>query len=163
MVIHNVPQDINVENLEETIMTQNQELGLIQGNIVAKFSFRTKEGRVNMVTEVCSDTRKKLLHTKLELGWLICNTDDCLVARRCFKCSPFNHRHQDCKGEETCLLCAGEHKLKEFTAPAMHYKCINCDIQPIHQRRKDKCYSSLDKNCPSLQAVLSKYRLNTDY
>jgi hypothetical protein len=126
MVIHNVPQDINVENLEETIMTQNPELGLIQGDIVAKFSFRTKQGRVNMVIEVCSGMRKKLLHTKLKLGWLIYSTDDYLVARRCFKCSRFNHRHQDCWGEETCPLCAGEHKLKECTAPAMHYKCINC-------------------------------------
>jgi len=91
MVIHNVPQDINVENLEETIMTQNPELGLIQGDIAAKFSFRTKQGRVNMVIEVCSGTRKKPLHTKLKLGWLMCSTDDYLVARRCFKCSRFNH------------------------------------------------------------------------
>jgi len=62
MVIHNVPQDINVENLEETIMTQNPELGLIQGDIAAKFSFRTKRGRVNMVIEVCSGTRKNSSH-----------------------------------------------------------------------------------------------------
>ena len=46
MVIHNVPQDINVENLEKTIMTQNPELGLILGDIAFKFSFRTKQGRV---------------------------------------------------------------------------------------------------------------------
>jgi hypothetical protein len=161
MVIHNVPQDINVENLEETIMTQNPELGLIQGDR-AKFSLRSKQGRVNMVLEVCSGTRKKLLHTKLKLGWLICSKDDYLVARF-LSVVDFNHRHQDCRGEETCPLCAGEHKLKECTAPAMHYKCINCDIQPIHQRRKGECHSSLDKNCPSLQAVLAKYRLNTDY
>ena len=126
MVIYNVPQDINVENLEETILTQNPELGFILGDIVAKFSYRTKRGQVNMVTEVCSGTMKKLLHKKLELGWLICNADDYLVARRCFKCSRFNHRHQDCRGEETCPLFAGGHKLKECTAPAAHYKCINC-------------------------------------
>jgi hypothetical protein len=126
MVIYNVPQDINVENLEETIMTQNPDKGLIQGYIVAKFSYRTKRGLVNMVIEVCSGTRKKLLHTQLKQGWLICSTDDYLVARRCFKCSRFNHRHQDCRGEETCPLYAGKHKLKECTAPAAHYKCINC-------------------------------------
>jgi len=38
MVIYNVPQEINAENLEETIMTQNPELGLIQGDIEAKFT-----------------------------------------------------------------------------------------------------------------------------
>jgi len=125
-VIYNVPQDINVENLEESILTQNPELGLIQGDIVSKFSYRSKRGLINMVTEVCSGTRKKLLRTKLKLGWLICSTDDCLLARRSFKCSRFNHRHEDCRGDETCPLCAGGHKLKECTAPATHYKCINC-------------------------------------
>jgi len=34
-VIYNVPQDINVENLEETTMTQNPELGVKQGDIAA--------------------------------------------------------------------------------------------------------------------------------
>jgi len=112
MVIYNVPQDINVENVEETIMTQNPELGSKQGDIAAKFTFSTKRERINMVIEVCSRTRKKLLHTKLKLGWLICSTNDYLVARRCFKCSHFNHRHQDCRGGETCPLRAGELKLK---------------------------------------------------
>jgi len=129
MVICNVPQDINVENLEETILIQNPELGLIQGDTVARLSYRTKRGLINMVIEVCSGTRKKLLQTKLKLGWLIYSADDYLVARRCFKCSRlnllnFNHRHQDCRGEETCPLCAGEHKVKECTAPTAHYKCI---------------------------------------
>jgi len=62
MVIYNVLQDINVENLEETILKQNPELGLILRNIVATFSYRTKRGQVNMVIEVCSGTGKKLLH-----------------------------------------------------------------------------------------------------
>ena len=165
MVIHNVPQDTNAENLEETILTQNPELGLIQGDIVAKFSYRTKRGLINMVIEVCSSTRKKLLNTKLKLGWLICTADDYLVARRCFKCSKFNHRHQDCRGEETCPLCAGGHKLKECTAPAAHYKCINCVTFNRYTKGEkiSECHSSLDKICPSLQAVLAKYRLNTDY
>jgi len=42
MVIYNVPQDINVENLEKKL-TQKPELVLIQGDIAAKFSFRTKQ------------------------------------------------------------------------------------------------------------------------
>jgi hypothetical protein len=85
-VIYNVPQDIKVENVEETILTQNPELGLAQGDIEAKFLYRTKRGRVNMVIEVVSDTRKKLLHSKLKIGWLICSTDDYLVARKLVRC-----------------------------------------------------------------------------
>jgi hypothetical protein len=158
MVIYNVPQDINVENLEETILTQNLELGLILEDIVAKFSYKTKQGLVNMVIEVFSGMRKKRLLTKLKLGWLICSADDYLVVRRCFKCSRFNHRHQDCSGEETCPLRAGGHKLKECTAPAACYKCINCVTFNRYTKveKISECHSSLDKNCPSLQAVLTK-------
>ena len=118
-----------------------------------------------MVIQVCSGTRKKLLHTKLKLGWLICSTDEYLVARRCFKFCRFNHRHQDCRDEETCPLCAGKHKLKEGTAPEMHYKCINCVTYNRYTKGEkiSECPSSRDKNCPRLQAVLAEYRLNTDY
>ena len=77
----------------------------------------------------------------------------------------FNHRHQDCRGEETCPLCAGGHKLRECTAPAAHYKCINCVTFNRYTKGEkiSECHLSLDKICPSLQAVLTKYRLNTDY
>jgi len=75
--------------------------------------FRNKRGLVKMVIEVGSETKKKLLHTKnLKIGWLIWNVDDYFVAKRCFKFSRFKHRYQECRGEETCPLCAAGHKLK---------------------------------------------------
>jgi len=165
LIIHNIPQDVTVENLEETIIAQNPELLMKTGDIAARFKFKTKRGLINMVIETGSETRKKLLQTKLKIGWLICTVHDYLVAKRCFKCSRFNHRHQDCRGEETCPLCAGGHKLKECKAPADQYKCINCMIYNRFSKAEKICvnHSSLHKSCPSLQAVLSKYRQNTDY
>jgi hypothetical protein len=41
MVIYNVPLEINVENLEDTIMNLNPQLGLTPGDIVAKFRIET--------------------------------------------------------------------------------------------------------------------------
>jgi hypothetical protein len=125
LIIHNVPQDTAVENLDKIILAQNPELGLISGDIEARYTYRNKRGLVKMVVEFGSEKRKKLLHKKLKIGWLICNIDDYLVAKRCFNCCRFNHRHQDCKGEEICPLCAESHKLKECNAQAEHYKCIN--------------------------------------
>jgi hypothetical protein len=72
--------------------------------------------------------------------------------------------HKDWRGAKPCPLCAGEHKLKECTAPAAHYKSINClTFTPYTKGDKKECRSSLDKNCPSLQAVLAKCRINPDY
>ena len=75
MIIRNVPLDISVDNLEETILDQNPELNMTLGEIDARFKFRTKRGQVSMVIEVGSETRKKLVHRKLKTGWLICNAD----------------------------------------------------------------------------------------
>jgi hypothetical protein len=52
--------------------------------------FRTKRGEINMIVEVGPVTRKKLLRSKLKMGWLICRAGDYLVAKRCYKCSRYN-------------------------------------------------------------------------
>jgi len=68
------------------------------------------------------------------------------------------------RGIETCCLCAGGHKLKECRSPAEQYKCVNCMTYNRHSKadKVSENHSSLDKNCPCMQAVLAKYRLNTD-
>ena len=103
IIIRNIPQDMSVENFEEILLAQNPELGMKPGEVSTRFKFKTKGGELNMVVEVGPETRKKLLRTKLKMGWLIFSVGDYLVAKRCLKCSKYNHRHQECKGEETCL------------------------------------------------------------
>jgi hypothetical protein len=165
LIIRNIPQDITVENLEETILAPNPELSMKPGEFAARLKFRTKRGEINMVIEVGPATRKKLLQTKLKIEWLICSVGDYLMAKRCFKCSRCNHRHQDSRGDLTCPLCAGGHSLKDCKAPTNQYKCINCMTYNRYSKKDKICenQSSLSKNCPSLHAVLTKYRLNTDY
>jgi hypothetical protein len=126
LIIRNIPEDITTGNTEGTLITQNPDLNLKTGDINAKFSYGTKKRARNMVIEVTAQTRKLILQKKVKLRWLICNVEDYLVANRCFKCSKFNHRYQNCHGEETCPLCAGCHKLKEYTANPSDYTCTNC-------------------------------------
>jgi len=54
--------------------------------------FRTKRGEINMVVVVGPETMKKLLLSSLKMGWLICRAGDCLVAKRCYKCSRYIHK-----------------------------------------------------------------------
>ena len=165
VIIRNIPHDITVENIEETILFQNAELNLKPGEVAARFKFSTKRGAIRMVIEVGPEARNKLLQTKLKIGWLICNVGDYLVAKRCFRCSRYNHRHQDCRGEETCPLCAGGHTLKDCKDPSNQHKCINCTTYNRYSRKDKICenHSSLGKNCPSLHAVQMNYKQNTDY
>jgi len=165
LVIRNIPEDITTSNIEGTLIKQNPDLYLKAGDINAKFNYETKKHTRNLVVEVNAQTRKLLLQKKVKLGWMVCKVEDYLVATRCFKCSRFNHRHQDCRGEETCPLCAGRHKIKECTANTSEYKCINCATYNLHNKNARICdnHTTLDKNCPSLQAILERYRQNIDY
>ena len=165
LVIYKIPEDISTQNIEETILAQNPEFNLDKGDINAKFSYVTKRHTRNLVIEVSAQTRRMLIQKKIKLGWIICSLGDYLVANRCFKCSTFNHRFRECRGIETCPLCAGNHALKDCSASSEDYKCINCHTFNTHNKGpkiSDK-HSALDRNCPSLQAVLVKYRQNIDY
>jgi hypothetical protein len=163
LIILNIPEDISTTNIEDRILMQNADLNLRKGEIVAKFSYVTKKMNRNLVVEVGADTRKILLQRKIKIGWQICRIEDYLVANRCFKCSRFNHRHRDCRGEVTCPLCTGPHTLKECKAVSMEHKCINCVTFNKHNQSKNVSvnHSSLDKKCPSMLAIIENYRLNT--
>jgi hypothetical protein len=115
LVIYNIPEDITTYNKEDIMLAQNPDLGLSKGDIDAKFIYVPKNKHGNLVVEVGAQTRKTLIKTKIKI-LAICQIDDYVTVTRCFNCSRFNHRHHDCKGEETCPLCAGSHKLKECPA-----------------------------------------------
>jgi hypothetical protein len=106
LVIRNIPEDITTSNIEGTLIKQNPDLYLKAGDINVKYNYETKRHPRNVVVEDNAQTRKLLLQKKVKLGWMICEVEDYLIATRCFKCSRFNHRHQDCLGEEPCPLCA---------------------------------------------------------
>ena len=57
LVILNIPNEINMDNAEETNKTKHWNLQ--EGNIVPKFIYTTKRGTRNLVVEVDSETRKK--------------------------------------------------------------------------------------------------------
>jgi len=164
LIIYNVPTEITIENIAATIIAQNPEIQTNGENIEAKYKFKDRKGRYNIVIAVGPKTRQ-ILQLKLKIGWEICNAADYLVPTRCYKCSRYNHRHNECKREETCPHCAGKHKMKECTAETNEHKCINC-ISFNRYKRGEKIsenHSALNKNCPSLQAVLTRYRKNIDY
>jgi hypothetical protein len=163
--LFNVPEDITLENMEDILTSQNPEQDIKVGDIKAKFSYITKRGTRNLVIEVDPSTRKKLMAARIKLGWTICRIDDYIVAKRCYRCSRYNHTFRECRGEETCPLCSGGHRMKDCTATKTEYKCVNCTIYNKHNHttQNDTAHSSLDRNCPSLRAVLEKYKRNTAY
>jgi len=163
--IINIPEEISTDNIEDTLMAQNPEIGVGKGVIIPKFTYETKKHTRNIVIEVSAQTRKKLIDNKVKIGRINCSIEDYLVATRCLKCSRFNHRMRDCRGTETCPLCADNHNLKECKAQPTEYKCINCRSYNHHSRNTkiNENHFSLDRNCPSMKAIIEKYKKNTEY
>jgi len=110
LVILNIPEEITVDNVEETLRRKNPEKDIQAG---AKFCYVTKKEMRNTVIEVEPSTRGKLMINRIKLVWAICRVDDYIVAKRCYRCSKYNHTFRECKGEEPCPLCSGGHRLKD--------------------------------------------------
>jgi hypothetical protein len=164
IIVYSIPDDISITKLEDTLLTQNPDIVLTKGDIDAKFAYTTKNKNRNLVIEVEAKVRKMLLQSKIKLGWLLCKAEDYVVATRCFKCSRYNHRHRKCKGEELCPVCAGAHRLKDCVAEPKTFKCVNCTIYSFNPHKNISTnHSSLDKKCSSMQAILERYRRNTEY
>jgi hypothetical protein len=64
-----------------------------------------------------------------------------------------------------CPHCTGKHKKNECTTAEREQKCIN-RITYNRYNKGDKInenHSALSKDCPSLQAVIKRYRDNIEY
>jgi hypothetical protein len=165
--INNIPEDIATDHIEDILIAQDPDLALKKGKSFLN-SIETKKRTRNIVIEVNSHTRKKLIQKKVKLGWIKYSMGDYLdylVATRCFGCSRFNHRIKDCRGSETCPLCAGNPNLKDCKAQPVDFKCINCWTYNHHNKNTKikENHSALDRKCPSMQAIIEKYKRNTDY
>ena len=160
LIICSLPEETTVDNIGATIKAQNPGIITKDETIEAKFRLKNKKGRYNIVLEVGPQTRKQILQAKLKIGWNICKAADYLVPIRCYKCSRFNHKHYECKGKNTCPHCIGTHKMKECTATTNDQKCINCIVYNRHSKegKINENHSAMSKDCPSLQAVLKRYR-----
>ena len=146
------------ENAAQAIVLQNSELNLNENEIKTKFVFEDRKKHKNLVTEVNSEIRKRLVDRKLKIGWHGCNSSDYVTVTRCYKCSKYNHRAQECFGDAVCPHCAQSHRMHECKVSKENHRCVNC----INYNKYNKTtqvnvnHSSLDKSCSCYRAILKK-------
>jgi hypothetical protein len=165
LIIYNVSEEITTQNVATIIKAQNPEIQTDGEDTETKYKFKDRKGRYDIVLEVGQQLRQQILQTKIKIGWEICSVADFLSPTRCYKCSRYNHEHYECNGIETCSHCTAQHKLKECKAEAHEQRCIICiTYNKCNKKRKiSENHSALSKNCPSLHAVLARYRNNIEY
>ena len=100
LVMLNIPDDTTLENVRETLTQQNPELGLKYGNIEPKFCYTTKRGTRNLVIELDSGSRNKLLQTIVKMGWTIRKIDDYIVAKNATAAAVINITIENVRGKK---------------------------------------------------------------
>ena len=68
-----MPQEITTQNVVTIIKAQNPEIQNNGEDIEAKYKFKDRKGRHNIVMEVGPRIRQQILQIKLKIGWAICN------------------------------------------------------------------------------------------
>jgi hypothetical protein len=76
-------------------MKQNSELCIEKEDTAPRYLFKNKRKANNLVLKVNPAMRMKFLGKKIKLGWDMCNVDDYIKIKMCYKYGKFNHRAQD--------------------------------------------------------------------
>lgn len=143
--------------LIEKIKKQNEFLKESEIKPVKSYEFKRNNKLIyNTKIVIDNDSYTKLLSAqRINIGWEKCRVFDGTDVLMCYKCRGFNHKAGDCKNQEICYKCHGNHKAKECNKDIIP-KCINC----IKSNEKlnlglDENHSTLSKECPVYQNKLN--------
>ena len=110
----------------DLLKSQNEAITIDKVKVISAFENpRFKYNKFNVVIEVDKDSYNSLLTAKkVNVGWDRCHIIPAINVLRCFKCGEFGHKSTDCKNDEKCSLCSGQHRTSDCTSTAL--KCVNC-------------------------------------
>jgi hypothetical protein len=168
MKVFNVPRNLltreeaesgvkEEDKLKECLINQNAKIrdGITsEDDLRIKFYLReraadqTKDSRIAVI-EVSASLRKIILGMdRVFVGYRSVRIKDFTLVNRCFKCCGFNHFAKDCRSEQVCSECSGNHAFKD--CPKTTKACINCKNFKLKSREPDKideCHNALDSCC----------------
>ncbi|XP_050308407.1 uncharacterized protein LOC126744878 [Anthonomus grandis grandis] len=117
---------------------------------------------INLILEADSITHNKLLsQERVKLGWSRCRVFNHVSVLQCFNCMGFNHYGKDCKSQQICSRCSGNHSYKECRSNEK--KCINCIKSKKPNENLDVSHEALSRECPCLLRIISLYNKKVDY
>lgn len=151
-------------SLIDTIKKQNKIEEESYIKIVKRMIRERSDGRKengSVILEVDEMTHELMLRReKLNIGWRKCLVFDHYSVKRCFKCWGYYHIAKNCKREETCHRCAGNHKVSDCKASKM--KCVNCmyKIKTYNIKINDE-HDALSRKCPTFIRALEEEKKRT--
>jgi hypothetical protein len=160
LIIYNIPVEINEQNVVQTIIEQNQILHSetnCKEHITIKYMFINKKTNTrNIIIEV-SPTIRRLIKQQnhLKMVWSICRVDDYVSILKCFKCCKFGHKSADCRGNQVCPICSGNHEIKDCSVSINQHNCANCSNHNLYIKEGGRKYNTkhttMSRDCESFK------------
>lgn len=151
---HVVITDMNFKyteiEIEEKIKRQNQIMEKCKMEIVQIYETKRYNGKIfNAKIKMDYESFVNAISAeKLNIGWERCRVYDGTSITKCYKCQGYNHKAVDCKNQEICYKCHGQHKSKDCNEEIVK-KCVNCikanNILKLNLKY-DHCTN--DRKCP---------------
>ncbi|XP_011694553.1 PREDICTED: uncharacterized protein LOC105453951 [Wasmannia auropunctata] len=151
------------ETLVDTIKKQNTIDSRDEEFCIKIVKRMIKDKGGSLILDVDEMTHELILRKdKINIGWRKCLVFDHYSVKRCFKCWGYYHIAKDCKRQETCNKCAGNHKASECRAKKM--RCVNCmhKIKTYNLKINDE-HDALSRKCPTFIRALEEEKKRTGW
>lgn len=142
----------------EKLKKQNPSISNAEFKIIEKYEIKRNNKKIyNVKMAVDNETYTKMMEArKVNIGWERCRVFDGTDVTQCLKCRGYNHIAKECRNQEICLRCHGQHKTNQCKNTEQIMKCINC------MKMNNKLNMDLDENhftnnreCPVYQNKLN--------
>lgn len=142
----------------EKLKKQNPSISNAELKIIEKYQIKRNNKTIyNVKLAVDNETYTKMMEArKVNIGWERCRVFDGTDVTQCLKCRGYNHIAKECRNQEICLRCHGEHKTKECKNTEQIMKCINCmKINNKLNMDLDENHFTNNRECPVYQNKLN--------
>lgn len=160
IMVHNIPKEITTEEVEQAINTLGKEK-----EKDTKYIFKTKnwnEDTYNAVISLSPATYQALINLgRVAVNWHSLPVRKFTPVLRCYRCQAHGHFADQCREEETCGRCAGQHATTDCTSRTAC--CALCSKSKIFNNKKHTHSAMATKHCPTLNHLITIIDNNTQY
>ncbi|KAK2575151.1 hypothetical protein KPH14_001036 [Odynerus spinipes] len=136
-------EDLISKNLDSWNITSKECLAK---EIVFKYSFKTKDNRVNWIVQLPGQACRQLLkNNRIFMSWRTYRIREFVNILRCYKCHSYEHIAKVCNiSKQICMHCGKDDHERTDCPSKNEPRCSNC----IRSKRKDPAHAVRSPLCP---------------
>lgn len=154
----------NEENLLRNIRVQNDlnESNFIEIVKVSKIRRNNTEYYTVLIRTDSNTFKSMMKRGRINIMWDRVKCYEYVNPYRCFKCSKYGHKADECKDDFVCPKCSKGHKLEDCNSDEM--LCSNCTTMNNELKLNlDVKHCAWDQNCPVLIKRMQRMRNTIRY